>query len=74
MMWTIISILAWVIVVVGTLGAVLIIALSISNQRQKRRLEEMRFEADAKRGDYSAVSPHLDWVPSKKSGRLNFLP
>jgi hypothetical protein len=74
MIWSIISIIAWIAVIVGTLGAISIIGLSISEQRHKRRLEEMRNEAELKRRDYSAVSPHLDWSPSEKPGRARFLP
>jgi hypothetical protein len=75
MTWSIISIVAWIAVVLGTLGAVSIIGLSISEQRHKRRLEEMRNEAELKRRDYLDVSPHFeDWTPSEKSNhRANFL-
>jgi hypothetical protein len=74
MIWSIISIIAWIAVILGTLGAVSIIGLSISEQRHKHRLEEMRNEAELKRRDYSAVSPHFDWSPSEKSNhRANFL-
>jgi hypothetical protein len=74
MIHSIISIVAWVIVIVGTLGAVFIIGLSISEQRHKERLQKMRNEAELKREDYSAISPHLDWSPSKKPNRAKFLP
>jgi hypothetical protein len=69
MIWSIFAIVAWIAVIVGTLGAVSIIGLSISEQRHKRRLEQMRNEAELKRRDYSAVSPHLDYSPSNKANR-----
>jgi hypothetical protein len=69
-------IVAWIMVLLGLSGGIgFIVVVSIFEVRHKRRLEEMRREADQKRDDYFILSDKIDeWRPARRDRRRRFLP
>jgi hypothetical protein len=69
-------IVAWIMVLLGLSGGIgFIVAVSISEVRHKRRLEEMRREADQKRDNYFVLSDKIDYMPApRRERRARFFP
>jgi hypothetical protein len=66
------ALVAWLMVLfLGLFGAGLIL-VSISDARHRRRLEEMKAEADLKRADYFVLSDKIDDLPPKSKQRADF--
>jgi phosphoserine phosphatase len=57
------GLIAWLVVLVLGLFGAGIIFVSISDARHRRRLEEMKAEADLKRADYFVLSDKINDLP-----------
>lgn len=65
----ILPIIAWLIVVVGFLGGGFAVIASISEARHRRRLKEMKAEADLRRAEYFVLSDKIDDLPPRAKSR-----